>query len=105
MIKLRYKGRDVRVTPLDGRWRVECEETLVESPYLEYAIAHVLGIDDEDAMPVATRLLDEHLESPASDPRADLCAAKAESATDTEDGGRDPRNPVVRAQASRPCGF
>jgi hypothetical protein len=89
MIELRYKGRDVRVTPLDGRWRVECDEILVESPHLEYAIAHVLGIDDEDAMPVATDLLDEYLESQPSDPGDDADAVKPESGTDTEDGGGD----------------
>jgi hypothetical protein len=89
MIDLRYKGRDVRVTPLDGRWRVECDEILVESPHLEYAVAHVLGIDDEDAMPVATDLLDEYLESQASDPGDEAGAVKPESGTQTENGGGD----------------
>ena len=89
MINLRYKRREVRVTPLDGRWRVECDEILVESPHLEYAIAHVLGIDDEDAMPVVTDLLDEYLESLASDSGDDAGAVKRESGTDTEDGAGD----------------
>ena len=77
MVTLRHDGRnggrphlldvDVVVTPLDGRWRVECDDRVVEGAYLEYAIGEALEIDDEDAIAVATALLDQHLDATLKD--------------------------------------
>ena len=68
MVTLRHGERDAVVTPLDGRWRVECVGRVVESVYLEYAIAEALEIGGKDAVPVAAQLLDEYLDGQTPSP-------------------------------------
>jgi len=77
VVTLRHDGRsggrhllhdvDVVVAPLDGRWRVECEERVVESTYLDYAIAEALKATENDAVAVGTQLLDQHLDATVED--------------------------------------
>ena len=62
MVTLRYEGRDVMVTPVAGRWRVEDGERTVEGLHLEYVIAEAIGVDPEHAVPTAARLIDEYLD-------------------------------------------
>jgi hypothetical protein len=83
VISLRHNGRDVFVTPLDERRRVECGDQLVESEYLEYAIAHVLEIDGRDAVPIVTRLLEEYLDQSADGEHRDNVETPAADAAVT----------------------
>ena len=61
MVTLRREGKDVVITPLSGRWRVECDGRVVESTYLEYAIGEAIDVDEEHAVATVTRLIADYL--------------------------------------------
>jgi hypothetical protein len=61
-VTLRYDGNDAVVTPVANGWRVEYDGRLVEDRYLESAIGKAVGIDPNEAISLATRLLDDHLD-------------------------------------------
>jgi hypothetical protein len=61
VVTLRREGKDVEITPLSGRWRVECDGRVVESAYLEYAIAEAIDVDEEHAVSTVTRLIADYL--------------------------------------------
>ena len=61
-VTLRYDGNDAVVTPVVNGWRVEYDGRLVEDRYLESAIGKAVGIDPNEAISLATRLLDDHLD-------------------------------------------
>ena len=61
-VTLRYDWNDAVVTPVANGWRVEYDGRLVEDRYLESAIGKAVGIDPNEAISLATRLLDDHLD-------------------------------------------
>jgi hypothetical protein len=107
LVTLRHNGNDILLTPVEDGWRVQYRGREVESPYLEFAIANALGIEASDAIPLATRLLDDYLSSastppepaaPASetdqtDERAASQRPRKRPSTTDEHGGRRQRSP------------
>jgi hypothetical protein len=65
VVSLRYEDSEIDVTPIDDGWRVEYRGRVVESTYLEYAIAQALDLDTKRAIALATQLLNDY---PASSP-------------------------------------
>jgi len=63
LVKLRHDGRDVIVTPIEGRWRVEFGDRTVEGLHLEHVIADAIGVDSQNAISTVRTLMDEYLES------------------------------------------
>jgi hypothetical protein len=66
MVTLRYEGKDVVVTPIRRGWRIQYEERVVETAYLEQGIGEAVGADAKEAIAFATRLLESYFESLSS---------------------------------------
>jgi hypothetical protein len=64
-----YNGDEVVATPAEGGWRVRFRDREVTSAYLEYAIAHVLGVGSRPAIAMATQLVEQLLALPETSPR------------------------------------
>jgi hypothetical protein len=54
----RYEGRDLRVSDLDGTWRVRVAERTAEARFLDKALAELLQLDTATAVSLARRILE-----------------------------------------------
>jgi hypothetical protein len=54
----RYEGRDLRISDLDGKWRVKVAERSAEARFLDKALAELLQLDTATAVALARRILE-----------------------------------------------